>query len=127
MGKTWLSSHEDAVADGDPFVMANSDRSVPNLSSIMVLAEADGKSLLCTGDGRSDHLLKGLDQMGRLDAAGALHVDVMKVSHHGSDRNATRKFFRWSPPTPTCSSPNGKDDNPDLVDAPVARASGDGR
>jgi hypothetical protein len=113
--ETWLAAHEDAVADGDPQVMANSDRSVPNLSSIMVLAEADGKRVLCTGDGRSDHLLQGLGQAGLLDAAGAMHVDVLKVAHHGSDRNATRKFFRLVTADTYVLSANGKDDNPDLA------------
>lgn len=113
--QTWLDAHEEAVTDGDPFVMANSDRSVPNLSSIMVLAEAHGKRVLCTGDGRSDHLLQGLEQAGLLDAAGAMHVDVMKVAHHGSDRNATRKFFRRVTADTYVLSANGKDDNPDLA------------
>ena len=113
--QTWLAAHEDAVADGDPQVMANSDRSVPNLSSIVVLAEADGKRVLCTGDGRSDHLLQGLGQAGLLDAGGAVHVDVLKVAHHGSDRNATRKFFRLVTADTYVLSANGKDDNPDLA------------
>ena len=113
--ETWLAAHEDAVADGDPQVMANSDRSVPNLSSIVVLAEADGKRVLCTGDGRSDHLLQGLGQAGLLDAGGAVHVDVLKVAHHGSDRNATRKFFRLVTADTYVLSANGKDDNPDLA------------
>jgi len=113
--ETWLAAHEDAVADGDPQVMANSDRSVPNLSSIVVLAEADGKRVLCTGDGRSDHLLQGLGQAGLLDAGGAMHVDVLKVAHHGSDRNATRKFFRLVTADTYVLSANGKDDNPDLA------------
>jgi hypothetical protein len=113
--ETWLAAHEDAVADGDPQVMANSDRSVPNLSSIVVLAEAEGKRVLCTGDGRSDHLLQGLGQAGLLDAGGAMHVDVLKVAHHGSDRNATRKFFRLVTADTYVLSANGKDDNPDLA------------
>lgn len=113
--ETWLAAHEEAVTDGDPFVMANSDRSVPNLSSIMVLAEADGKRLLCTGDGRSDHLLQGLGQAGLLDSTGGMHVDVLKVAHHGSDRNATRKFFRLVTADTYVLSANGKDDNPDLA------------
>jgi hypothetical protein len=113
--ETWLAAQEDAVADGDPQVMANSDRSVPNLSSIVVLAEADGKRVLCTGDGRSDHLLQGLGQAGLLDAGGAMHVDVLKVAHHGSDRNATRKFFRLVTADTYVLSANGKDDNPDLA------------
>jgi len=111
----WLDAHDDAVASGDPQVMANSDRSVPNLSSIMVLAEADGKTVLCTGDGRSDHLLKGLKAAGLLDGAGALHVDVLKVAHHGSDRNATRTFFRKVTADTYVISANGKDGNPDTA------------
>lgn len=110
---TWLAAHEQAVADGDPQVLANSDRSIPNLSSIMVLAEADGRSLLLTGDGRSDHLLQGLGQAGRLDAGGRFHVDVLKVAHHGSDRNATRTFFRKVTADRYLISANGKDGNPD--------------
>lgn len=111
--EAWLDDHEDAVATGDPQVMANSDRSVPNLSSVMVLAEAHGKSVLCTGDGRSDHLLKGLAQAGLLDADGALHVDILKVAHHGSDRNATRTFFKKVTADRYLFSANGKDGNPD--------------
>lgn len=109
----WLAAHEAAVADGDPLVLANSDQSIPNLSSIMVLAEADGKRLLLTGDGRSDHLLQGLGQAGRLDAAGRCHVDLLKVPHHGSNRNATRTFFRKVTADTYLISANGKDDNPD--------------
>ncbi len=109
----WLDAHDDAVASGNPQMMANSDRSVPNLSSIMVLAEADGKRVLCTGDGRSDHLLQGLKQAGLLDAAGTIHVDVLKVAHHGSDRNATRTFFRKVTADTYVISANGKDGNPD--------------
>src|SRR5439155_14593068 len=83
----WLEKHEGAVAGDDAMVMANSDRSVPNLSSIMLLAEADGKSILLTGDGRSDHLHDGLAKAGRLDAEGSCHVDVLKLPHHGSERD----------------------------------------
>lgn len=113
--ETWIDQHEDAVADGDPMVLANSDRSIPNLSSIMVLADADGRSLLLTGDGRSDHLLQGLGQAGRLDAAGRCHVDVLKVAHHGSDRNVTRTFFRKVTADRYLISANGKDGNPDTA------------
>ena len=52
----WLDWPEDEIATGDPLLMANSDRSVPNLSSICLLAEADGHRVLLTGDARSDHL-----------------------------------------------------------------------
>jgi hypothetical protein len=42
----WLDKHENGIANGDPKVMANADRSVPNLSSICVVAAADGHTIL---------------------------------------------------------------------------------
>jgi hypothetical protein len=113
--REWLDKHEAAVGSGDPKVAANADRSVPNLSSIMFLAEADQKRLLLTGDGRSDHLLQGLGQAGFLGQDGSLHVDVLKVAHHGSDRNATKRFFRTVTADTYVLSANGKDGNPDLA------------
>lgn len=111
----WLEEHEDAVATGDPSVAATADRSIPNLSSIMVLAEADGKRLLLTGDGRGDHLLSGLEQADLLDPHGAMHVDVLKVAHHGSDRNATRAFFAMVSADTYVISADGTYGNPDLA------------
>lgn len=111
----WLDAHEDAVASADPLLASMSDRSVPNLSSIMLLAEADGKSILLTGDGRGDHLLQGLKQAGLLDAEGRIHVDVLKVAHHGSDRNTTRKFFTQVTADTYVISANGKHGNPDTA------------
>jgi hypothetical protein len=111
----WLDKHEAAVGSGDPRLAANADRSVPNLSSIMLLAGADQKTLLLTGDGRSDHLLQGLEQAGLLTSDGSLHVDVLKVAHHGSDRNATKRFFRKVTADTYVLSANGRDGNPDLA------------
>ena len=108
----WLDEHD---ADVDPYVMANADRSVPNLSSIMVLAEADNKRLLLTGDGRSDHLLDGLKMAGLLDAQGSLHVDVLKLAHHGSDRNVTKTFFKKVTADVYLASADGTNGNPDLA------------
>jgi glyoxylase-like metal-dependent hydrolase (beta-lactamase superfamily II) len=114
--KEWLDTHEDAVGSGDPFVMANADQSIPNLSSIMALAEADGKSILLTGDGRSDHLLTGLRKTGLLPPAGGkLHVNVLKLPHHGSNRNITKTFFKTVTADTYVASANGKNDNPDLA------------
>lgn len=111
----WLDKNEDGLATGDPFLAAMADRSVPNLSSIMVLAEAEGKRVLLTGDGRGDHLLQGLGQANLLSPQGGLHVDVLKVPHHGSDRNATRKFFKTVTADTYVISANGKHGNPDLA------------
>jgi hypothetical protein len=111
----WLDKHEDAIASADPFLMANADRSVPNLSSIMVLAEADDKTILLTGDGRSDHLLQGLKQAGLLDSKGKMFVNVLKMPHHGSDRNMTKTFFKKVRADQYVFSANGRDGNPDLA------------
>lgn len=111
----WLQKHEDAVASGDPLVAAMADRSIPNLSSIMVLAKAHRKKILLTGDGRGDHLLQGLEQAKLLDSKGKLHVAILKVSHHGSERNATKTFFQRVTADKYVLSANGLHGNPDLA------------
>jgi hypothetical protein len=111
----WLDTHEDAIGTDDPLVMANSDQSVPNLSSVMFLVEGGGRTILFTGDGRSDHLLDGLGQAALLDDKGRMHVDVLKLPHHGSNRNATRTFFKKVTADTYVASANGRDDNPDLA------------
>ena len=111
--EAWLDKHEGAGSD--PLLAANADRSVPNLSSIMLLAKADSKTVLLTGDGRSDHLLAGLKMAGLLAGDSTLKVDVLKLPHHGSDRNMTRKFFRTVVADTYVASANGKDGNPDLA------------
>ena len=111
----WLDEFGPALAGGDPKALANADNTIPNLSSVMFLATADDKTVLLTGDGRSDHLLKGLEARGLLDAEGRFHVDVLKVMHHGSDRNATKTFFKKVTADTYVLSANGNPDNPDLA------------
>lgn len=113
--QTWLDENESDIGSADLYLLANRDRSVPNLSSIMILAEANGKRILFTGDGRSDHLLQGLEAARLLDDVGCMHVDLLKVAHHGSDRNATKAFFHRVTADQYVISANGKDGNPDLA------------
>jgi len=122
----WLAKTEQKMAD--PSTMANADKSVPNLSSIVLLAEYEGKTILLTGDARSDHILAGLKQANLL-TNGKLHVDVHKVAHHGSSRNAVAKFFKTVTADTYVISANGKDDNPDYDTLKwiVEGAHGDGR
>lgn len=47
-------------------------------------------------------------------ADGKLHLDVLKVAHHGSIRNHTAKFFKLITADTYVISANGKDDNPDF-------------
>jgi len=48
------------------------DKSVPNLSSLVVLAKAGGKTMLLTGDARGDKILEGLELVGALKKGEAL-------------------------------------------------------
>ena len=93
---------------------------VPNLASIMLLAEENGRTLLLTGDGHRDDILKGLEKAGRLEDDG-LHVDVLKVQHHGSEHNIDADFCRRITADHYVFCANGEHENPDLavVDAVV--------
>lgn len=90
------------------------DQSVYNLSSIIVLAECGGKSMLLTGDSLCEHILDGLESAGKLDGDGRLHVDLLKLPHHGSMRNINQDFFERVTADHYVISANGRDDNPDL-------------
>jgi hypothetical protein len=71
------------------------DKSIPNLSSIVVLAEAGGKKMLLTGDARGDKILQGLHLANQLEpgSKSKIKVDLLKVPHHGSANNLDRDFF----------------------------------
>ena len=115
----WLEEHADDMASGDPQLAAEADRSVPNLSSIMLWAQVEIDSMawtiLLTGDGRGDHLLQGLRRASLLDHCSNLHVDVLKVAHHGSERNASRRFYRKVTADTYLISADGLHGNPDLA------------
>jgi hypothetical protein len=66
------------------------DRSAPNGSSIAVLAEFDGRSVLLTGDAHADVLVSSIKRLlkERGGKGKKLKLDAIKLSHHGS-ANAT--------------------------------------
>jgi beta-lactamase superfamily II metal-dependent hydrolase len=86
----------------------------PNLASLMLLAEEQGKRVLLSGDGHRDDILKGLEHQGKLDAEGRLHVNVLKVQHHGSENNIDEAFCRVVTADHYVFCGNGAHDNPDL-------------
>lgn len=101
-------------ADLEAAAAAFVDKSVYNLSSIVVLAKAGGKSMLLTGDARGDYILEGLEA-GKLKKPGKpLRIDLMKVPHHGSVRNVAKEFFEEIIADHYVISADGKHDNPDL-------------
>jgi len=73
------------------------DTSFSNLSSILLLAEAGGRRILLTGDGRGEDVLMGLEKTGFLHGSKPFHVNVFKVPHHGSERNASQELFERVP------------------------------
>ncbi len=116
------------------------DKSAYNLASIVVLAEKGGKTMLLTGDARGDDTVNAMVEAGMLGAEAAypvrkkggskkkwaqavadadardvtpFPVDLLKVPHHGSDRNVTTGFFKRLPAKHYLMSANGKHHNPD--------------
>lgn len=99
-----------ATAEAVGFV----DNSVFNLASIVVLAEMEDRRILLTGDARGDDILQGLRDAGLLDD-GTFHVDVLKLPHHGSDRNVETDFFRTVTADHYVISGNGHHGNPEVA------------
>ena len=91
--KTILKNEKNKKAKAQEFI----DTSIPNLSSVVVLAEVAGKTMLLTGDARGDHILESLKDSPTLLTGGKLPVDILKVPHHGSHRNSAVEFFEMVP------------------------------
>lgn len=114
----WLEKHRPtttAPAAPDLRKPVAPDQSIPNRGSIMFVAECGGKRILLTGDGRGSDIVRGLTRAKLLPKDGVFHVDVLKMPHHGSARNVSRKFFAQVTADTYVISADGKNDNPDLV------------
>lgn len=90
------------------------DKSVFNLSSIVVMAEREGRRMLLTGDARGDKIIKNLEEHGLMDDDGKIHVDLLKLPHHGSDRNVEDDFFERVTADHYVVSGDGRHHNPEL-------------
>jgi len=99
---------------GEASLAAFTDTSVPNLSSVVVLAEVGKKRILLTGDARGDKVLEGLELVGLLkkDGTSKIHVDILKCPHHGSKRNNDPILFRRITADHYVFSGNGEHGNP---------------
>lgn len=91
------------------------DKSVPNLSSLVLVAEVGGKRMLLTGDARGDMIINGLQLIGLLGAGdkSTMHVELLKVPHHGSSNNLERDFFERITADHYVFSGNGEHGNPE--------------
>jgi hypothetical protein len=113
----WESSHlrAESTIDDDYKGLQALDSSITNLSSITFLVESEGKRMLFTGDGLGNDILESLSKRGLLDPRGRLHVDILKVPHHGSERNVSEEFFEAITADTYIISANGRDDNPSFL------------
>lgn len=115
--KKWLATKKkkNAVSEVEWQALAADfvDNSVANLASIVVLARLGKRSMLLTGDGRGDDLLAALREAKLLDK-GKLHVDVLKLPHHGSERNVRLDFFQAITAENYVISADGRFNNPDV-------------
>ena len=109
----WVKENPEEVAKSKEFLASFNDDSVPNLSSIVVLAESNGRTILFTGDARGDKILEGMELVGVIEAGGSIHVDVLKCPHHGSIRDVDTVFFERISADHYVFSANGKFGNPD--------------
>jgi hypothetical protein len=109
----WVEAQEKKDTKAEAALAAYMDRSVPNLSSLVLLAEFGGKSILLTGDARGDKILKALELTRRVKKNGSIHVNVLKVQHHGSIHNMNTDFVKRVTADHYVFSGDGEHGNPD--------------
>ncbi len=103
-------------------VAAYLDTSPDNLASIICLAEQDDRRILLTGDARGDLVLKALDAAG-VTTGGVVHVDVLKIPHHGSLRDVDTDFFARITADHYVISASGRYGNPETETLEMIAAS----
>jgi hypothetical protein len=109
----WIEENLDDFATGDKQAMANADKSVPNLSSIVLMGTTPDGDILLTGDARGDHIIAGLEKSGVVQAGAGHHFRLLKLQHHGSIRNVARDYFERLTADIYVISADGKYGNPD--------------
>jgi hypothetical protein len=109
----WLKDLKEKGLKPSDALSAYIDKSVPNLSSLVLLVTCGGKRILLTGDARGDKILEGLESVGALQPGKTLHVDILKVPHHGSSNNLETGFFERITADRYVFSGNGEHGNPE--------------
>jgi beta-lactamase superfamily II metal-dependent hydrolase len=124
LGRRWRETLEEAGAEDErdreldtpsPLVdlvplsarRSNSDGSTPNGSSIALLVEHQGASVLLAADAFASVLTKGLSALAQHRGVEALAVDAVKVPHHGSRGNVSAALVRAVPARHYLVSTNG--------------------
>lgn len=93
---------------------------IPNIASLVLLVEERHdrrvRRVLLTGDAGSKEILAGLNAHGLIDMENGqgIHVDVLKVQHHGALANVTREFCEYVTADYYIFCGNGSHHNPEL-------------
>jgi beta-lactamase superfamily II metal-dependent hydrolase len=103
---------EAIIAQGDELV--RSAVTLPNLASLMFLAREGEKTILLTGDGISTDIVNDLERTKLMKPRAGLHVDVLKIQHHGSEKNLDETFAERVTADHYVFCGNGEHHNPDL-------------
>lgn len=89
------------------------DRTETNGSAIAFVAEFDGKRILLAADAHSEVLEAALGPLAQQEG-GRYRLDMIKISHHGSKFNTSRKFAEMIDCTRFAVSTNGdRHEHPD--------------
>jgi len=88
---------------------AQPDRSVTNASSISFMINTQGKKLLFLADAHEDIILKSVDILG------VNFFDAIKLSHHGSLKNASKLFEKIDGEYFLISTDGSKHDHPHMA------------
>jgi hypothetical protein len=109
----WLKKLKEEGKKPSEVLAAYVDKSVPNLSSLVLLAAVKCKRMLLTGDARGDKILEGLETVGLMKKGGRIEIDLLKVPHHGSSNNLSDDFFERIIAKHYVFSGNGEHGNPE--------------
>jgi ribonuclease BN (tRNA processing enzyme) len=123
--KDWLEANRAGLPAGmlglsiDDEIGRRSNVTEPNLASLMLLLEESKPGggvarAIMTGDGHHEDILAGLKHHGVLPDGQGLHVDLLKVQHHGSENNLDRNFVKRITADHYVFCANGEHENPDL-------------
>ncbi len=69
------------------------DDRAPNGSSIALLVEYEGRSVLLLGDAHPSVVTESLERLQGERGGGKISIDAMKVSHHGSRKNTSPELL----------------------------------
>ncbi len=118
-----------ALSGLGPEVGDRDDVTVQNVASIVMMVEEGAKRALFTGDARDDDIYDDLVASDFADSEGHVHVDLLKIQHHGSENNFSLGFAQKVTADHYLFCGNGGHLNPDLgvvkalLDARVGPAS----